>query len=168
MRVLGVDPGLRVTGYGVLSFESRGADLVEAGVIRTREAEGIGVRLHRIYSGLSDVISEHRPDVLVIEKIFTHVEFPSTAILMGHARGVVCLLSGTHGVPLVSMASTHVKKSLTGRGHASKQQMQRMIQHELGLKEMPEPADVADAIAIAFSYGAGAGRAFAGRARVAR
>lgn len=153
MRVLGVDPGLQVTGYGVVSIERGGSDLIEAGVIRTKPAEGIAARLHKIYSGLSGVILEHRPDVLVIEKIFAHYKHPMTAILMGHARGVVCLLSGAHGVRLANVTPTNVKKSVTGRGHADKRQVQRMIQYELGLKDLPEPPDVADAIAVALAYG---------------
>jgi len=153
VKVLGVDPGLQATGYGVISIEGGVTDLLEAGVIRTLPKEGIASRLHKIYSGLADVIKEHRPDALAIEKIFAHYKHPATAILMGHARGVVCLLSGEYGIRLASIPSTNVKKMVTGRGHADKRQMQKMIQHELGLKEMPEPPDVADAIAIAMAYG---------------
>lgn len=148
-----MDPGLQVTGYGVISIADGVTDLLEAGVIRTFPKEGIASRLHKIHSGLSDVIKEHRPDTLAIEKIFAHYKHPATAILMGHARGVVCLLSGEYGIHLASIPSTHVKKLVTGRGHADKRQVQKMIQHELGLKEMPEPPDVADAIAIAMAYG---------------
>lgn len=155
--MLGVDPGLRVTGYAVVSCSERGAksdqmDLVEAGVIRTPPKAGIAERLNRIYQGLSDAIDELRPDVLVIEKLYAHYKHPATAILMGHARGVVCLLCGVKQLPLVSMASTRVKKAVTGSGHASKHQIQAMVQHALGLKTLPEPPDVADAMAIAISY----------------
>ena len=157
MKILGVDPGLRVTGYGIIAFgPGPGAagvpELVEAGVVRTKADDGIAERLRKIYASLSEVIEEHRPDVLAIEKLYTHVEHPATAILMGHARGVVCLLSGTHRVPMASIASTHVKKSITGMGHAGKIQMQRMVQHTLGLKSLPEPPDVADALAVAIAY----------------
>ncbi len=158
MRILGVDPGLDVTGYGVIripknfSLGSSAIELVEAGIIRTRRPSGITERLARIYESLSEVVSELKPDVLVIEKLYAHYKHPTTAILMGHARGVVCLLSGTKRVPLVNIASTHVKKSVTGQGHAGKLQVQRMVQHYLGLKNIPEPPDVADALAIAISY----------------
>lgn len=157
LRVLGVDPGLQITGYGVISvskeFPGRGAlELIEAGVVRTHAKEGISARLKRVHEALSDVITELKPDVLVIEKLFAHYKHPATAILMGHVRGVVCLLSTQHCVPLVSIPSTHVKKSITGNGHAKKIQIQRMIQHTLSLKTMPEPPDVADAIAIAISH----------------
>ena len=158
MRILGVDPGLRVTGYGVLSVEpSRKADsggiaVLEAGVVRTKETEGIAERLRKIYTALSDVIEEFKPDALVIEKLYAHYDHPATSILMGHARGVVCLLAGVHGVPLASIASTEVKKGITGHGHAGKAQIQRMVQHTLGLKKAPEPPDVADALAVAIAY----------------
>ena len=157
MRILGIDPGLRVTGYGVISVRGpfpldRKIGLVEAGVVRTRANAGIAARLKQVHDALSDVISELRPDVLVIEKLYAHYKHPATAILMGHVRGVVCLLSGVHALPLASIAPTHIKKSVTGRGHAKKNQVQRMIQHELGLTHLPEPPDVADALAVALAY----------------
>jgi crossover junction endodeoxyribonuclease RuvC len=156
MRVLGVDPGLRVTGYGVIETSGgsgpRGADLVEAGMIRTGKNDGIAERLRKIHDALAEVVEELKPDVLAIEKLYAHYNHPATAILMGHARGVVCLVSGTCRIPLASVASTHVKKAVTGRGHAGKHQVQRMVQHALGLKQAPEPPDVADALAVALAY----------------
>jgi crossover junction endodeoxyribonuclease RuvC len=154
MRILGVDPGLRVTGYGVLKVSSqRGLfpkmDLVEAGVVRTQATDKISQRLQSLYEGLGGAIEELKPDVIAIEKLYAHYKHPQTAILMGHARGVVCLLAGLHRLPLVNIASTHVKKAVSGHGHAGKGQIQRMIQHILGLKTAPEPADVADALAVA-------------------
>lgn len=154
MRILGVDPGLRVTGYGVIDVTARGTALVEAGVIRTIAGSGISARLFKVHKSLSELVEETKPEVLVIEKLYAHYKHPATAILMGHVRGVVCLISGATGMRLVSMPATHVKKSITGMGHAGKLQMQRMIQHTLGLKKLPEPADVADALAVALSYAA--------------
>ena len=154
MRILGVDPGLQVTGYGVIEV-SGGRQiprLVEAGIVRTKTADGIAERLRKVHRALSDVMDELKPDALVIERLYAHYKHPATAILMGHVRGVVCLLSGTHGVPLASVAATHVKKSVTGRGHAGKGQVQRMVQHVLGLKQPPSPPDVADALAVAIAY----------------
>ena len=158
MRILGIDPGLVVTGYGAIqipknfSLGSSEIELLEAGVVRTGRSAGIAERLAKIYRSLSEVISELSPDILVIEKLYAHYKHPATAILMGHARGVVCLLSGVKRVPLVNIASTDVKKSVTGQGHAGKLQVQRMVQHTLALKNIPEPPDVADALAIAISY----------------
>jgi crossover junction endodeoxyribonuclease RuvC len=157
LTILGVDPGLRVTGYGVIVVrESKASfskiNLVEAGVVRTHVREGIAERLRKVYESLSDVVKEFKPDILAIEKLYAHTKHPATSILMGHARGVVCLLAGVHGIPLVNIASTHVKKALTGHGHAGKAQIQRMVQRTLGLKEPPEPPDVADALAVAIAY----------------
>ena len=157
MRILGVDPGLRVTGYGVIEVhgkglvQSSGAELVEAGVIRTETGRGIAERLQRIHEGLAEVLREHKPQVLAIEKLYAHYKHPATAILMGHARGVVCLLAGEFSLRLESVASTHVKKAVTGAGHAGKQQVQRMVQQILKLKSAPEPADVTDALAVAIA-----------------
>lgn len=155
MRILGVDPGLRVTGYAALASETAGYgrfELIEAGVIRTDGSAGIASRLKTLHDGLIQVLSDVRPEAIVIEKLFAHSEHPSTAILMAHARGVVCLVSGLMNVPLASLPSTHVKKAITGKGHASKSQIQRTVQQRLGLRSAPEPADVADAIAIAMAY----------------
>ncbi len=157
MKVLGIDPGLQVTGYGVVSIPAdfpkrKDLTLVEAGIVRTKADSGIAQRLKKVHDSLSELISELRPDVLAIEKLYSHYKHPETAILMGHVRGVVCLLSGTHKIPLVSIASTHVKKAVTGRGHAGKPQIQRMVQYHLGLKQLPEPPDVADALAVAIAH----------------
>lgn len=157
MKVLGVDPGLRVTGYAVLECAEGTPDgrigILEAGVIRTPGPEsGIAVRVRKVHDALADLIRETSPDALVLERLYAHYKHPATAILMGHVRGVVCLLSATHDVPLYSIAPTHVKKAVTGRGHATKEQIQRMIQHRLGLTRMPEPFDVADALAIALAF----------------
>jgi crossover junction endodeoxyribonuclease RuvC len=126
--------------------------LVEAGVIRTEAGRPIQVRLKKIYDSLSEMIKEHSPDVLVLEKIYSHYKHPTTAILMGHARAAVCLACGTHDVKLVNYPSTKIKKSVTGNGRASKAQVQRMVQNILKLKSPPEPTDVSDALAMALSY----------------
>src|SRR3990167_2011672 len=123
MRILGIDPGLGTTGYGII--EDKGFKLIEAGVIRTRANTPIQSRLKKIFDAVDEIIDEHKPDVLVLEKIYSHYKHPTTAILMGHARAVVCLACGMHGVRLVNYPSTRIKKVVTGNGHASKAQMQR-------------------------------------------
>lgn len=161
LKILGVDPGLVITGYGIIeipkNFSLGRSDikLIEAGIIRTCQSAGIAERLSKIYEALLEVVSEFGPDAMVIEKLYAHYKHPTTAILMGHARGVVCLVSGVKHVPLTNLASTHVKKSVTGQGHAGKPQIQRMVQRYLNLKDLPEPPDVADALAIAISYACG-------------
>jgi crossover junction endodeoxyribonuclease RuvC len=150
MRILGIDPGLNTTGYGII--EDKNFKLIEAGVIRTQPNTPIQTRLKKIFDGICEIIEEHKPAVLVLEKIYSHYKHPATAILMGHARAVVCLACGMSGVELVNYPSTKIKKTVTGNGHASKQQVQRMIQNTLKLKNSPEPVDVSDALAMAIAY----------------
>ncbi len=150
MRILGIDPGLGTTGYGII--EDKTFKLIEAGIIKTRANTPIQSRLKKIFDSLAEIIKEHEPGVLVLEKIYSHYKHPTTAILMGHARAAACLLSGIHGIRLVNYPPTKIKKTITGNGHASKQQVQRMVQNILKLKDPPEPVDVSDALAMAISY----------------
>lgn len=153
MIILGVDPGLHITGYGVIEVGSKNrVKLKEAGVIRTKPRDGIASRLAKIYTNISDIIEEYKPNVLALEKLYSHYKHPVTSILMGHARGVVCLAAGILKVELINYPSTRVKKAITGKGHASKSQVQGMIQVLLNLKTKPEPVDVSDALACALTY----------------
>ncbi|MDD4957595.1 MAG: crossover junction endodeoxyribonuclease RuvC [Candidatus Omnitrophica bacterium] len=153
MRILGIDPGLLRTGYGLVEAESTDdMRLLEAGVVRTSTGESISSRVKDIFSNLEEIITEYRPEVLVLEKLYSHYKHPVTSILMGHARGVVCLACGIHGVELVSYPSTRIKKAVTGNGRAGKHQVQNMVRTLLGLNAPPEPFDVSDALAMAISY----------------
>lgn len=152
MKILGIDPGLGITGYGLVEDSAAGAKLIEAGVIRTSADKGITARLLKIYDGLSEIVEEYRPEIIVIEKIYSHYKHPATAILMSHARGVVCLLAGKYNLELVNYASTHVKKAIVGCGRASKNQVAGMVKTILSLKEAPKPEDVTDALALAISH----------------
>ncbi|KAA5545593.1 crossover junction endodeoxyribonuclease RuvC [Roseiconus nitratireducens] len=146
---MGIDPGLNITGYGVVRVSGGQFQLVEAGVVRSPAKAAIEVRLTEIYSGVVEVIEEHRPDFVALEQLFSHYSRPKTAILMGHARGVICLAAGSAGIPVKSFEPTKVKKVMTGNGHAPKHQMQQAVKLQLNLNEVPEPADVADALSIA-------------------
>jgi crossover junction endodeoxyribonuclease RuvC len=150
VRILGIDPGLGTTGYGVI--EDRGFKVVEAGVIRTRTNTPIQERISKIFDEITGIIKEHEPSVLVLEKIYSHYKHPTTAILMGHARAMACLICGKFDIKLVNYPSTRIKKVVTGNGHASKIQVQRMVQTILKLKDPPEPVDVSDALAMALCY----------------
>lgn len=151
-RLLGVDPGLNITGYGVLEITTVGVKLAEAGVIRGRDRGSLESRLRDIHAGVAEVIAAYRPATMAIEQLYTRYDRPSTAILMGHARGVICLAAALAEVPVEHYAATQVKRMLTGSGRADKAQMQRAIQRELGLAEPPEPPDVADALAVALCH----------------
>ena len=152
LRVLGVDPGLNTTGYGVLEVAVGGPKLCEAGVVRGRDRRSLTARVAELYDGLVDVIEQLKPCAMALEQLYSHYNRPRTAILMGHARGVICLAAARAGVPVISYSATEVKKTLTGNGRAKKDQMQRAVQHELKLKILPEPPDVADALAIALCH----------------
>ncbi len=152
VRILGVDPGLNITGYAVIEKRPGKLVLVEAGMIRGRSRGDLAARLHEVHEGISDVIASLKPEVLAIEELYSHYERPRTAILMGHARGVICLAATQASIPMRSYASTQVKRMLTGNGRAPKSQMQQAICREFGLAAPPEPPDVADAMAIALCH----------------
>ena len=152
LRILGIDPGLNVTGYGVLEWSAGRLRLCEAGIVRGTARASITARVEEIHRGVAEVIADLRPTVMAIEELYSHYARPKTAILMGHARGVICLAAAQAGVSVVHYAATQVKKITTGSGHATKAQMQSAIQRELGLSAPPEPPDVADALAIALCH----------------
>ena len=149
--VLGIDPGLERTGYAVLCAGPGPAEarLVEAGLIRLSPREPLERRLADLHESLEMLLETHRPALLACEELYAHYKHPRTAILMAHARGVILSLAARQGIEVASIAATHVKKVLTGSGHAAKHQVQFAVAALLGLRQVPEPPDVADAIAIA-------------------
>jgi crossover junction endodeoxyribonuclease RuvC len=149
--VLGIDPGLLRTGYALLSESdtSREARVVEAGVIRLQRDRPLATRLADLADALETLISAHRPTTLACEELYAHYKHPRTAILMGHARGVILAAAARSGLEVISVAATNVKKLLTGSGRAGKRQVQLAVTATLRLPMIPEPPDVADAIAIA-------------------
>lgn len=150
--MLGIDPGLNTTGYGLVQISSRGPVLREAGVVRGRSRGSLEKRLQEIYLGVVDILSSFQPTTMAIEQLYSHYARPTTAILMGHARGVICLAAAERGVPLRHYGATMVKKLLTGNGRAPKTQVQMAICREFGLTQPPDPPDVADALAIALCH----------------
>jgi crossover junction endodeoxyribonuclease RuvC len=155
VRVLGVDPGLQVTGYAVVEARSRGPFVCEAGIIRSAEGRGttdLAPRLRTLYDGIVEVVEQFQPGVMVVEQLFAHYDHPRTAILMAHARGVILLAGAQRHLPVFSYNATRIKKTITGSGRASKEQVQHAIRRELGLARLPEPPDVADALAAALCH----------------
>lgn len=151
-RILGIDPGLNITGYGVLEVGGGRMRLIEAGVIRGKDRSSLPSRLVDLHEGIVEVIDALQPQCLAIEQLYSHYERPRTAILMGHARGVLCLAAAQAKIPVHDYAATQIKKILTGNGRAPKTQMQSAVCHQLKLDKPPEPADVADALAIALTH----------------
>jgi crossover junction endodeoxyribonuclease RuvC len=153
MKALGIDPGLVVTGYGALEGQADGIRLLEAGTMDSGDPhDPLPLRLRRLYEETNALIEDHNPDVVALEQLYSHYEHPRTAILMGHARGVICLAAAMHDVPVHHYAATQVKSALTGNGRASKQQIQQMVRRTFGLLEPPRPPDAADAVAIALCH----------------
>lgn len=152
--ICGIDPGLGTTGYALLRFQDESALVVDAGICRFDDRMPLARRLWSIEQDVSSIFAEHRPDVIAVEQLYSHYGHPRTAILMGHARGVVLCAAARLGIEVRNYAATQVKRYLTGRGRASKAQVQRAVQTALGLEQLPEPPDVADAIALALCCGA--------------
>ncbi len=151
-RILGVDPGLNVTGYGVIEPGPHGPRVCEAGILRGpsgRAKTDMAQRLVNLYDSIVEVLNQFRPRVMVVEQLYAHYEHPRTAILMAHARGVLMLAGAQRGLAVRSYNATTIKKTITGSGRAPKAQVQRVVQRELGLAVVPDPPDVADALAVA-------------------
>ncbi len=153
-RIIGIDPGLNVTGYGIIEFQADNVKLLEAGVIRLPRSRGenLPARLGSLFAELREVIDEFRPRVMCLEEVYSHTIYPQTSILMGHARGVICLAARLADVPVVSFSAKRIKQSVTGNGNASKTQVQRAVQQFFSLGRTPHPSDVADALAAAVCY----------------
>ncbi|MGN6547210.1 MAG: crossover junction endodeoxyribonuclease RuvC [Aureliella sp.] len=152
VTILGIDPALGTTGYGVIRAVGSQVQLVDAGIVQVPRDRPFESRLKELFDGVMEVIAQHAPQHFAMEQLYSHYERPRTAILMGHARGVICLAAAQAGVPVVSYEPTMVKKLLTGNGRAPKNQMQAAVQFQLRLAQPLEPPDIADALAIALSH----------------
>jgi len=152
MIIVGIDPALAVSGYGVIRAHKSSLTLIEAGIIKTSAKESIPARLGKIYRGVLKLISDTKADCLVLENIYSHYKHPATACILGQARGVICLAVFTAGLPFFEYSATRIKKAIVGKGLASKAQVQRMVTHTLGLKTSSTYLDVTDALALAIAH----------------
>lgn len=151
MLILGIDPGLRITGYGLVTLTRGQVRLQEAGVLRMKSKGDLATRLVELSKSLTELIEETSPHRCAVEQLYAHYKHPRTAILMGHARGVILLAAASHDIPVTNLPSTLVKRAITGNGHAKKIQVQKTVAMLCKLPKPPEPPDVADAIAIAWT-----------------
>ena len=151
-KVLGIDPGLADTGYAIISKIQGQLVLREGGLIRTDSKDPLNQRLKEIYVELNAVINGQLPAIVAIEDLYSDYHNPSTAILMGHARGVCLLAAANYGLTVKSYTPARVKKSLTGNGRASKEQVKAMVRINLGLDQRSISEHVADAIAVALCH----------------
>lgn len=153
MLILGIDPGLHVTGYGLIEADRRRFIIKKSGFIKTRMKDALPKRLLQIHVELSEILDRHKPDALVLEKLYAHYKHPLTASLLGHARGVICMLAEEKKVAFFEYPATRVKKITTGQGHASKEQVQKMIEHMFGAARASfGPVDTTDAISMAVTH----------------
>ncbi len=152
MRILGIDPGLVATGYGVIEVSAQyKLDVCAAGVIRP-SSDDLANRLTQIYEQVTKLLREFNPDAMAIEDLYMTYSHPRTAILMGHARGVIFLAGSLSGIPVTNYAPTEVKRAVTSHGRASKEQVQHMVQQLLRLPTLPTPDHVSDALALAITH----------------
>ena len=152
MRIIGIDPGTGILGFGVIEVSARGnPKMITAGVITTPAHTPLEDRLLEIFDGLTEIIAETKPEVMSIEKLF-FAQNVTTAISVSHARGVAMLTGKQAGLEIAEYTPLQIKQTLTGYGRASKKQMQEMVKLQLGLNNMPKPDDAADGLAAAITH----------------
>lgn len=151
MRILGIDPGTAITGYGIIDRQFQHYHVVDYGSIQTKAHVPMEERLSQIYEGTCWLIKKFQPDEMAVEELFFNRNV-TTAITVGQARGVIILAAAQNGVKVSEYTPLQVKQAITGYGNAEKKQVQFMVQHILGLAKTPSPDDVADALAIAICH----------------
>jgi crossover junction endodeoxyribonuclease RuvC len=151
MRIIGIDPGTGILGFGVVDVIKGKSKLVDAGVITTPAHTPHDERLEDIFDSLTDIIKQTKPDAMSVEKLFFSQNI-TTAMTVAEARGVVLLVGRKAGLPIFEYTPQQIKQSITGYGKADKKQVQEMVRLQLGLKEVPKPDDCADAIAAAITH----------------
>ena len=152
MKILGIDPGFKATGYGCIEANNQSIILLETGTIEPKEKDLIQNRIQKIYKILGDLMEEHKPQVLVLEKLYAHYKHPVTASKLGHVRGVICLLCAQKNIELVEYSVKRIRKALTGNGNATKIQTKRTVADMLKIDEEKLTLDASDALALALGY----------------
>lgn len=148
---MGIDPGLVGTGYGVLGAGGAWVAVLETGVIETAAQLPLDERVLLIYDGVRRVLDKHAPALVVLEDLYSSYKFPRTALLMAHARGVICLAARQQGVAVLTLTAAEVKRAVAASGSASKEQIQHCVRRRLALDDLPRPFHVADALALAIT-----------------
>lgn len=149
---MGIDPGLGITGYGVIEANGSRVTLIEGGTIRSHPRRSLSERLATLFQDLGETIEQHGPDLIVVEELYAAYGHPRTAIQMAHARGVILLAAAQRAITVAGYPASEVKRSLTGSGRAGKTQIQRVVAQRLRLRKLPQPSDVADALALALCH----------------
>lgn len=152
MRILGIDPGLKATGYGCIETADRSAVLIETGTIEPNRKDSIQNRIRKVFTILRGLVEEHKPQILVLEKLYAHYKHPATASKLGHVRGVICLLCAQQNIELAEYSVKRIRKALTGNGNATKTQTRRMVADMLRIDEARLTLDASDALALALGH----------------
>lgn len=153
MLILGIDPGLNTTGYGIIQTSQGNIKFIEAGFIKTSAKNNTETRLVKIYQDLTNIVEKYKVDAIVLEKLYAHYKHPLTACLLGHARGIICLVSAQNNIKLFEYSATRTKKAILGKGNASKLQIQHMVLSTLGLKDKEKISlDITDALSLAIAH----------------
>jgi len=152
MRILGVDPGLRATGFGLVEVTTGPVRIIDAGSIEPNPKALFENRIAKVHELLSGIISQHQPNVLVLEKLYAHYKHPTTACLLGHVRGVICLLAHQHGISLVEQPVKRIRLALVGNGNATKEQVQMFVKRLLHIEKAELTLDTSDALALALGH----------------
>jgi crossover junction endodeoxyribonuclease RuvC len=151
MKILGIDPGTRVMGYGVIDSQNDNVALIDFGAVTVPERSPIGERLNRLYKEILKVIQNHRPDVVAVEQPFVSKNV-KTAMAIGRAQAIALLAAASKGIPTYEYTPAQVKHRVANYGASSKEQVQEMVRLQLGLDEVPQPNDAADALAVAICH----------------
>lgn len=152
MKILGIDPAINLTGYGLIEVNNSKFSLIAQGLIITKGINLLSKRLEKIYNTLERFIEKHRPTYIIVEKLYSHYRHPVTAYYLGNVKGIISLVCGQKNIPLVEYTSTRVKKVIVGKGSASKYQIQKMVEYLLSLKEPIKSFDISDALSLAIAH----------------
>ncbi len=151
MRILGIDPGLITTGFGVINV-AESVRIIDAGTIKPKVNDAFESRIAKVHQCLTSIIVEHKPEVIVLEKLYAHYKHPTTACILGHVRGVICLAAYEQRVELVEHSVKRIRKALMGNGNVTKQQVQEFVKRILNIPSATLALDTSDALALALGY----------------
>ena len=165
MIILGIDPGYAIVGYGVIEYKNNHFNVIDYGAILTDAGTPFNIRLEKIYDGLCDIITRHRPEAMAIEKLFYNNN-AKTVIDVSQARGVIMLAAQKNMVPAFEYTPLQVKQSVVGYGRAEKKQVQEMTRRILALEKVPKPDDTADALAMAICHAHASGSLMTNNLRI--
>jgi crossover junction endodeoxyribonuclease RuvC len=149
MRILGIDPGLITTGYGVVDIKAGNVKILEAGTIEPNIKDPFEQRLLKIHLHITTILQSHHPDVVVLEKLYAHYKHPATVAILGHVRGVICLSVSQQKIKLIEQSVKRIRKALTGNGNATKIQCQEFVKRLLNIKSPSFKLDASDALSLA-------------------